>query len=57
MRNSLEQILPTLLLRREAGHGPHFDLDAGVELLASHVPHTLVGCGHRFVLRRETLLS
>ena len=30
-------------LRREAGDGPHADLDATVELLASHVPNALVG--------------
>ncbi len=30
-------------LLREAGDGPDLDLDAGVELLAAHVPHALVG--------------
>ena len=53
--DSLEQVLPTLFLRREAGHRPHFDLDAGIELLPSHVPHALVGRGHRLILRRESL--
>lgn len=55
--NSLEQVLPTLFLWGEAGHGPDLDLDAGVELLPSHVPHALVGRGHGFVLRRESLRS
>ena len=31
----------------EAGDGPHLDVDARVELLAPHVPHTLVGRGLR----------
>ncbi len=39
----LEHLLPTLFLRREASDGPDFDLDAVVELLSSHIPHTLVG--------------
>ncbi len=55
--DSLEQVLSTLFLRGEAGHGPDFDLDAGVELLPSHVPHALVGRGHGLILRRESLLS
>lgn len=55
--DSLEQVLPTLFLRSEAGHSPDLDLYASVELLPSHVPHALVGRGHGFVLRRETLLS
>ena len=55
--NSLEQVLSTLFLWGEAGHSPDLDLDAGIELLPSHVPHALVGRGHGFVLRRESLLS
>ncbi len=39
----LEHLLPTLFLRREASDGPDFDLDAVVELLSPHIPHTLVG--------------
>ena len=55
--DSLEQVLPTLFLWGEASHGPDLDLDASVELLPSHVPHALVRRGHRFILRRESLLS
>lgn len=56
-QDSLEQVLATLFLRSEAGHGPDLDLYAGVELLPSHVPHTLIGRSYSFILRRETLLS
>lgn len=43
-----------LALGCEAGDGPHLDLDAGVELLVSHVPHTLDRGGNRFVLQIQS---
>lgn len=49
--DSLEEQLSALPLRREAGDGPHFDLNAGVELLVPHVPHSLDGRGYCFVLQ------
>ena len=55
--DSLEQVLSALFLWGEAGHGPHLDLDPGVELLPPHVPHALVGRGHGLILRRESLRS
>lgn len=49
-RHSLEQVLPALFLRGKAGHGPHLDFDAGIELLPPHVPHALVGRSHCLIL-------
>lgn len=49
----LEHLLATLFLRGEAGDGPHFDLDAVVELFAPHVPHSLVGCSDSSVLQTQ----
>ena len=45
-----EGILSDIALRCKAGDGPHADLNAVVELLASHVPHALVGHRLRFGL-------
>lgn len=42
-----------LALGCKAGDGPHLDLDACVELLVSHVPHTLDRGGDRLVLQIE----
>lgn len=38
-----QRLLPSGALRSKAGDGPHADLDALEELLATHVPHALVG--------------
>lgn len=46
-----------LALGCEAGDGPHLDLDACVELLVSHVPHTLDRGGNCFVLQIESSLE
>lgn len=57
VKSLLEQVLATLFLWSEAGHSPDLDLYAGVELLAPHVPHALIGRRHCFILRREPLHS
>ena len=40
-KDLLECFLFALMLLSEAGNGPCMDLDPGVKLLPSHVPHTL----------------
>lgn len=55
----LEQEFSALPLWCKAGDGPHFDLNASVELLVPHVPYSLDWCGYCFVLpvvRRVVLL-
>lgn len=47
----LQHLFSTLLLRGKACDGPHFDLNAVVELLPAHIPHALVGSGDRPVLQ------
>lgn len=47
----LEQEFSALPLRCKAGDGPHFDLNASVELLVPHVPYSLDWCGYCFVLQ------
>lgn len=56
----LEQEFSALPLWCKAGDGPHFDLNASVELLVPHVPYSLDWCGYCFVLpvvRRAVLLT
>ncbi len=53
-RHLLEQEFSALPLWRKAGNGPHFDLDASVELLVPHVPNSLDWCGYCFVLQIVT---
>lgn len=50
----LEQNFSALSLRGKASDGPHFDLNAGVELLVPHVPHSLDWCSYCFVLQMIT---
>lgn len=47
----LEQEFSALSLWGKAGDGPHFDLNASVELLVPHVPYSLDRCGYCFVLK------
>ena len=49
----LQQEFSALPLGGEAGDGPHFDLDARVELLVPHVPDSLDRCGYCFVLQEK----
>lgn len=51
----LEQKFSALPLRCEAGDGPHFDLNASVELFVPHVPHSLDWCCYCFVLKNVIL--
>lgn len=50
----LEQELGTLSLWCKAGDGPHFNLNARMELFVSHVPYSLDRCGYCFVLQIVT---
>lgn len=47
----LEQEFSALPLWCKASDGPHFDLNASVELLVPHVPYSLDWCGYCFVLQ------
>lgn len=47
----LEQEFSALSLWCKACDGPHFDLNASVELLVPHVPDSLDRCGYCFVLK------
>ena len=53
-QNLLEQELRALPLRCEASNGPHFDLNACVELLVPHVPHSLDRGGDCFILQNRS---
>lgn len=55
--HSLEQEFSALPLRCKAGDGPHFDLNAGVELLVPHVPYSLDWCGYCFVLQNVEIAA
>lgn len=48
----LEHLLSALFLGGKAGNSPHFDLNAIIELLPPHVPHSLVGGSYGTILWR-----
>lgn len=50
----LQHFFSALFLRGEAGNCPHFDLNAVIKLLPSHVPHSLVGRRYGTVLPKKT---
>lgn len=56
-QNLLEQEFGALPLRCKASDGPHFDLNACVELFVPHVPHSLDRRGDCLVLQNRAAAS